>query len=44
MMRNVAEIIKSIEMLSKADKLMIKMWIEGHFDDLEKLKELLESE
>ena len=41
---NAAEIIKAIKMLSKADKLMVKMWIEGHFDDLEKLMELMESE
>jgi hypothetical protein len=41
---NVAEIIKAIEMLSKADKLMIKMWLAGHFDNLDKLVELMESE
>ena len=34
---NVAEIIKAIKMLSKADKLMVKMWLEGHYDNLEKL-------
>jgi|TARA_R100000084_G_C4565838_1_gene106832 hypothetical protein len=41
---NVAEIIKAIKMLSKADKLMVKMWLEGHYDNLEKLMELMESE
>lgn len=41
---NVAEIIKAIKMLSKADKLMVKMWLEGHYDNLEKLVELMESE
>tara|TARA_Y100000004_G_scaffold193107_1_gene254963 strand:- start:1034 stop:1162 length:129 start_codon:yes stop_codon:yes gene_type:complete len=41
---NVAEIIKAIKMLSKAEKLMVKMWLEGHYDNLEKLRELLESE
>ncbi len=41
---NVAEIIEAIKMLSKSDKRMVKMWLAGYFDDLEKLVELMESE
>ena len=41
---NVAEIIEAIKMLNTADRLMLDMWVKGHFKKLEEIQEALENE